>query len=240
MAVRALTFGSVAAQCERFRPGYPQQVLDEVVAYAGRPISTALEIGAGTGKATRLFATVGIAVTATEPDPGMLAELRRHVPASVKPVQSTFEVLTASRPVDLVFAAAALHWTEAEQRWARVAALLAPGGVFAVVRWPVPARRPAPRIDRPGGASPVAGRGRHPGARWDAGRRCVAVARHGTRPIRVVHRRTPGAHRTRDVATARRLRRLPVDRLGLPRDPRRRPQNRSGAGSVTCFRRACS
>ena len=53
----------------------------------------ALEIGAGTGKATRLFAERGVTVTATEPDAAMLAELRKHVPANVITVQVGFEDL---------------------------------------------------------------------------------------------------------------------------------------------------
>lgn len=124
-------FGAVAAAYERFRPGYPPQLFDTVVSYAGRPIRTALEIGAGTGKATRLFAERGIAVTATEPDAAMLAELRQHVPTTVPTIQAAFEDLRLRQTYELVYAAAALHWTTPEGRWTRVAALLEPGGVFA-------------------------------------------------------------------------------------------------------------
>lgn len=131
MTERALRFGSVAPAYERFRPGYPDELVDEVLAYAGRPVRTALEIGAGTGKATRVFARRGIAVTATEPDPAMLRELRRHVPETVTPVQAAFEDLPLAPVHDLVFAAASLHWTEPSGRWERVAAMLGPGGIFA-------------------------------------------------------------------------------------------------------------
>jgi SAM-dependent methyltransferase len=120
---RALSFGSVAATYERFRPGYPDQLVDTVLAYAGTPVRTALEIGAGTGtgKATRVFAARGIAVTATDPDAAMLAELRRHVPSTVTTRQASFEELPTSRAYDLVFAAASLHWTSpaAERRRVR-------------------------------------------------------------------------------------------------------------------------
>jgi SAM-dependent methyltransferase len=128
---RALSFGSVAAAYERFRPGYPDELVDEVLDYAGRPVRTALEIGAGTGKATRVFAGRGIAITATDPDPGMLAELRHHVPTTVTTVRATFEDLPLTSVYDLVFAAASLHWTQPDQRWPRVAALLDRDGVFA-------------------------------------------------------------------------------------------------------------
>lgn len=56
MSDRTLTFGAVAEAYERFRFSYPPEVVEAVLAYAHAPISTALDIGAGTGKATRLFA----------------------------------------------------------------------------------------------------------------------------------------------------------------------------------------
>ena len=85
---RALSFGARAEAYERFRPGYPAELFDRVIAYAGRPVRSALEIGAGTGKATRVLAARGVAVTATEPDGAMLAELRKHVPAEVRAVRA--------------------------------------------------------------------------------------------------------------------------------------------------------
>jgi len=131
MSVRALSFGAIAQAYERFRFGYPDELFDTVARYAGVPIRTALEIGAGTGKATRLFAGHGVEVTATDPDPDMLAELRKAVPAHVTSVQAAFEELQPGRTYGLVYVAAALHWTDPQGRWERVAALLEPQGVFA-------------------------------------------------------------------------------------------------------------
>jgi SAM-dependent methyltransferase len=143
MSGRALSFGVMAEAYERFRPGYPVELFDMVMKYAGQPVLTALEIGAGTGKATRLFAERGVAVTATEPDRAMLAELLKHVPANVRTVQAAFEDLTPAESYGLVYAAAALHWTNPEGRWSRVAALLKPGGVFASFGGPVQPADPA-------------------------------------------------------------------------------------------------
>jgi SAM-dependent methyltransferase len=131
MSGRALSFGVMAEAYERFRPGYPVELFDMVMTYAGQPVRTALEIGAGTGKATRLLAQRGVTVTATEPDGAMLAELVKHVPANVKTVQAAFEDLRPGESYRLVYAAAALHWTNPAGRWPRMAALLEPGGVFA-------------------------------------------------------------------------------------------------------------
>ena len=143
MSSRALSFGSAASDYERFRPAYPAAVVDEVLAYAGRAVASALEIGAGTGKATRVFAARDIAVTATEPDAAMLAVLGRHVPDSVRTVRATFEDVPMTTRYDLVYAAAALHWTRPEGRWERVASLLVPGGVFASFGGPVRLADPA-------------------------------------------------------------------------------------------------
>ena len=131
MSGRALSFGMVAGAYERFRPGYPVDLFDLVMSYAGQPVRSALEIGAGTGKATRLFAGRGVAVFATEPDEAMLAELRKHVPANVRIARAAFEDLRPGETYELVYAAAALHWTNPEGRCSRMAALLKPGGVFS-------------------------------------------------------------------------------------------------------------
>ena len=147
--MRALSFGAVAEAYEQFRPGYPDALFDTVAAYAGEPIRTALEIGAGTGKATRLFVRHGVRVTATDPDAAMLAELRKAVPsADVRSIQAAFEDLDAGpgethETYGLVYAAAALHWTRPEGRWPRVAALLEPRGVFASFGGPVQLADPA-------------------------------------------------------------------------------------------------
>ena len=143
MSGRALSFGVMAEAYERFRPGYPVELFDMVMAYAGQPVLTALEIGAGTGKATRLFAQPGVTVTATEPDGAMLTELLKHVPASVKTLQAAFEDLRPGESFGLVYAAAALHWTNPDGRWPRMAALLEPGGVFTSFGGPAQLADPA-------------------------------------------------------------------------------------------------
>ena len=95
-------------------------------------LTSALEVGAGTGSATRLFAGTGLAVTASEPDPDMLAVLsRRTAGLPVTPMLSAFEELPMTRRYDLLYAAAAWHWTDPHGRWQRAAGLLRPGGTFA-------------------------------------------------------------------------------------------------------------
>ena len=128
---RGLLFGAAAESYERFRLGYPDEVVDRTLAYAGRPVRTALEVGSGTGKATRAFASRGIQITALEPDPNMFTVLQREsIAMPVTPVHTRFEEYDGP-PVDLVYAAAAWHWTDPDTRWDRVARLLVAEGVVA-------------------------------------------------------------------------------------------------------------
>lgn len=142
MSSRALNFGVKAQAYERFRPGYPAELAELVVTYAGGPVRTALEIGAGTGKATRVFAQRGIEVIATDPDAAMLAELSRQLPRA-RVMRAAFEELPLDESYDLVYAAAALHWTDPQDRWRRMAALVRPGGVFASFGGPIQLADPA-------------------------------------------------------------------------------------------------
>lgn len=133
MVDRALSFGSVAEDYERYRPGYSDDLVGMIIGLATGVVRRAIEIGAGTGKATRVFARAGIEVTATEPDPSMLAVLRREcaglpVRAELKAYE---DIEPGAEPYDLLYAAAALHWTRRDGRWERAAALLRSGGVVA-------------------------------------------------------------------------------------------------------------
>lgn len=139
---RALSFGSVAERYERYRPGYPDLVADLALRGLGAPAGLrGLEIGAGTGKATRLLAGRGVRTTAVEPDPAMRAVLSRTTAGQpVTVVAATLETLppqATGTPYDVVWAAAAWHWADVSTRWDRVAALLRPGGVVVSVGGPV-------------------------------------------------------------------------------------------------------
>jgi SAM-dependent methyltransferase len=144
-SVRGLLFGSVAECYERYRLDYPDELVDTVLGYAGRPVCTALEVGAGTGKATRPFAARGIEVTALEPDADMakvLARVTHGLP--VRPVVTTFEHFRTESRFDLVYAAAAWHWTSPVTRWAQAVELLVPGGVLALFGAPAELKGPRP------------------------------------------------------------------------------------------------
>jgi predicted RNA methylase len=75
---QALVFGEIATEYERVRPGYPTALIDDVIAYSPAD-PTALDIGAGTGKAAVPFAERGVRIIALEPDPAIAVVLRERV-----------------------------------------------------------------------------------------------------------------------------------------------------------------
>ena len=115
MSERATVFGVDAEAYDRFRPGYPDEIVDLVVSHADGPVTRALEVGAGTGKASVVFAARGIEVIAVEPDRRMSSVL--GAAAGGLPITDRRLFIRGARSwlrsvvVDLLFAAAAFHWT---------------------------------------------------------------------------------------------------------------------------------
>ena len=129
---RGLLFGTAAESYERFRLGYPDEVVDRTLSYAGRHVANAVEVGAGTGKATRAFASRGIKVRALEPDQDMFTVLEREtLGMPVEPVLSAFEQYDGPR-VDLVYAGVLWQGADPWTRWCHAADLLVEGGVVAL------------------------------------------------------------------------------------------------------------
>jgi SAM-dependent methyltransferase len=126
-----LVFGEIAAQYDAARPSYPDALFETIVDHGRlRGGDTALEIGAGTGKATRGFLTRGIDVCALEPSPGMAAVLRGN---GVDIEETTFEAWDAGgRTFSLVYAAQAWHWVQSADRYEKAASVLAARGTIAL------------------------------------------------------------------------------------------------------------
>ncbi|MBV9605762.1 MAG: class I SAM-dependent methyltransferase [Solirubrobacterales bacterium] len=140
-----LVFGEVAELYERHRPAYPDALVDDLVELSGVGSGgVALEIGAGTGKATAMFAARGIRVLAVEPSAEMAAVARRVCAAypGVEIEQADFERWDAAgRDFPLAFAGQAWHWVDPAIGFAKVASVLRPAGVFAAFwNWTVWAR----------------------------------------------------------------------------------------------------
>jgi hypothetical protein len=140
---RGLLRGTAAESFERFRVGYPDGVVDRTLAYAEIPVRCAVEVEAGTGKATRAFASRGVHVTALEPDADMFTVLERETTGmSVESVLSSFEKYDGPK-VDLVYADAAWDWTDPLHHWTRAVDLLVDDGVLALFSSPMRLADPA-------------------------------------------------------------------------------------------------
>jgi SAM-dependent methyltransferase len=137
---RRLVFGEVAGLYDRARPGYPASLIDDLVMWA-QPGARALEIGAGTGKATRLLAARGVSVLGIEPSAEMAAYARAATDSlgNVAIIESDFERwLPGGLRFPLAYAAQAWHWVDHESGYAHARAALAPGG-HLVAFWNRPA-----------------------------------------------------------------------------------------------------
>jgi SAM-dependent methyltransferase len=127
---RELSFDSVADEYEQTRPTYPPALLD---ALPLDPDAAVLDLGAGTGKLTRVLAARYRDVTAVEPLAKMRAVLERVVPGVTALPGSAERIPLDDGSVDGVFAAQAFHWFDQRVALPEIARVLRPGGVFAIV-----------------------------------------------------------------------------------------------------------
>ncbi|MGC4107987.1 MAG: class I SAM-dependent methyltransferase [Thermomicrobiales bacterium] len=132
-------FDVTAEDYHRLRPRYPAPVIDALIDGAAMTSGArVVEIGAGTGIATRSLAERGLQITALEPGPEMAAIARRELAGfpNVTVHESTLEEWappTETPPFDLALAATAFHWLDRVTRLDRIAALLRPGGMLAIL-----------------------------------------------------------------------------------------------------------
>ena len=94
-----------------------------------------LEVGPGTGQATRDLLAAGAAVHAIEIGPSMAAKLREALPspALTITVGDFEEADVAEHAFDAVFSATAYHWISPKAQVDRPVSVLKPGGVMAIV-----------------------------------------------------------------------------------------------------------
>lgn len=139
-ATHVAAFDGLGAAYSRFRPGYPEALLAQVVAlWEGRAApAVALDVGAGTGISTRAWAEALNArwhVVGLEPNQDMLAQATVSKRGAVVDYRlGQAEAL----PFDdatfgIVSAAQAVHWFDRPQFYVEAARVLAPGGLLVVV-----------------------------------------------------------------------------------------------------------
>ena len=130
------TFNSAAADYESTRPSYPQALVQDVIDLSGIPANGAiLEIGCGTGRATRLFAARGYRMVCLD----LGRDLIEIAKSTLRDADNVTFVLTEFedyQPVrqsfDLIISATSFHWVRPDAQYTRTAALLRSTGALAV------------------------------------------------------------------------------------------------------------
>jgi ubiquinone/menaquinone biosynthesis C-methylase UbiE len=139
-------FDEIAADYDRHRPAYPDELVDRACEVAGLGSGDrVLEVGCGTGQLTRALLARGLHVTALEPGASLIALAREKLAgaapgasagAQVDFVNARFE--DAPLPhghFRAVFSASAFHWVDPKVSWRRAAGVLVPGGTLALVQY---------------------------------------------------------------------------------------------------------
>lgn len=129
-ATRALTFGQVAEEHDRWRPSYPDAAVDWLAPPTPARVT---ELGAGTGKLTSLLLSRGLTVDVVEPDRRMLAVLARNKPGARCHRSDSTSVPLEDGSLDAVLVADAWHWFDSDATIVEVRRVLKPGGWLGLV-----------------------------------------------------------------------------------------------------------
>lgn len=124
------SFGAAADIYERGRPSYPADAVEWLVPAAARKV---VDLGAGTGKLTRLIHERGWDVVAVEPSEGMREQFARAVPGVPALAGSGEDIPLEDGSVDAVVVAQAWHWVDPELAVPEVGRVLTPGGQLGLV-----------------------------------------------------------------------------------------------------------
>jgi SAM-dependent methyltransferase len=133
---QSLLFGEAAELYDRVRPGYPDALVSDVIRLGSvEPGDRVLEVGAGTGKASVLYAARGLQLLCLEPSSEMARMLRRRCQRfpDVEVQERSFEDWSLDRgSFRLLISAQSWHWVTPDIRYPKARAALAPGGTLAV------------------------------------------------------------------------------------------------------------
>lgn len=130
-------FGANPAGYDSARPGHAERVYELLAERCGLAPGTAvLEVGPGTGQATRRLLALGAEpLVAVEPDPALAAYLRESFGERVEIMETVLEEAElASEAFAVAAAASSFHWIDESTGLAKLRAALRPGG-WAAVWW---------------------------------------------------------------------------------------------------------
>jgi SAM-dependent methyltransferase len=127
-------FAAGADRYERARPDYSVETMEHVLGALGiGPTTRVLDIGAGTGKLTRVLVAAGASVVASEPSVSMRTTFADVLPGTPQVGATAEHQPFADGSFDAVTVAQAFHWFDAPRALAEFARILAPRGGLALV-----------------------------------------------------------------------------------------------------------
>lgn len=133
------TFDNAANEYERIRPAYLPAIFTDILSY--KPLNanaTVLEIGMGTGTATKPFLETGCHLVGVEPGENLAKTAAGKYSGYDNfsmCTQSLQDYVCPEENFDLIYAATAFHWIPEEYGYKRVFSLLKKGGAFARFRY---------------------------------------------------------------------------------------------------------
>jgi ubiquinone/menaquinone biosynthesis C-methylase UbiE len=134
-----IVFDEIVTSYEAMRPDYPDNLFQDILEFAdSEKGKNAIEIGAGTGKATTPFLHAGYNVTAIELGANMANfisnKFKEHSALNV--IEASFEnAVLEENHFDLIYAATAFHWVDPEIGCPKAYRLLTNGGTIALFRY---------------------------------------------------------------------------------------------------------
>lgn len=126
----AKSFENIGADYDRYRPGFPDAAAESIVP---ERVSTALDLGAGTGKFTGLLTSRADRVIAVEPAEAMLNVLRAKLPGVEALVGGAENIPVPDATAEVVSVAQAFHWFDREPACAEIRRVLVPSGTLGLL-----------------------------------------------------------------------------------------------------------
>ena len=132
--VAAAGFGAAADVYERARPSYPEEAVTWIAERTHLDEgSTIVDVGAGTGKLTRMLVATHARVVAVEPVEAMRAVLLDRVPG-IEVLDGTAEAIPLpDASADAITVAQAFHWFDHERAIPELNRVLKPGGWLVLI-----------------------------------------------------------------------------------------------------------
>ncbi len=129
------TFDTVAREYDKWRPTYVPELYEDIFAYSNISAkSCALEIGIGTGQATKPILDTGCNVVAVEYGANLAALAAENFKdySNFSVINLPFQSYVGRKDsFDLIYSASAFHWIAEEEGYKKVYELLKAGGTFA-------------------------------------------------------------------------------------------------------------